>query len=129
MQASTESSRSSPSTDAPASIDDTRWRRRVAVVGALLLIAETLFALLQPPRTEPLRDAAPMSLDWWRYPVERNAMQRLPISKGELTAVFARRGTSDVWFAGSGGLVVHSRDGGRTWQSTNLQAQPQIPMP
>ena len=127
MQASTESSRSSPSTDAPAGIDDIRWRRRGAVVGALLLVAETIFALMQPPRTEPLRGAAPMSLDWWRYPVERNAMQRLPISKGELTAVFARRGTSDVWFAGSGGLVVHSRDGGRTWESTNLQAQPQMP--
>jgi photosystem II stability/assembly factor-like uncharacterized protein len=97
----------------------------VTVVGAIVLIAGTVVALLQPPRAEPLRASRWTSQDWWRYPIERNAIQRIAVSKGPLQAVYARRGSEDVWFAGAGGLVAHSADGGRTWTSATLSATPQ----
>ena len=103
--------------------------RVVTLVGALVLIAGTVVALLQPPRAEPLRASRWTSQDWWRYPIERNAVQRMAVSKGPLQAVYARRGSEDVWFAGAGGLVAHSADGGRTWTSTTLSATPQAAPP
>ena len=101
------------------------WRRRVALVGIAALVLETVVALVQKPRVEPLRFAAPTTLEWWRHPIERNAIQRMPVSGGRLYAVHAARGTDAVWFAGEGGLIVRSTDGGRTWDSTNVRAVPQ----
>ncbi len=97
----------------------------MTLLGALVLTAGTAVAVTQPTRQEPLRESSWTSQDWWRYPVERNAVQRLAVSKGPLQAVYARRGSEDVWFAGAGGLVVHSADGGRRWTSTTLSATPQ----
>ncbi|HUQ02580.1 MAG TPA: hypothetical protein VM261_08805, partial [Kofleriaceae bacterium] len=113
--------------DASGSTGSTRsegasWRRGVALAGIAALTFETVAALVQAPRVEPLRIATPTSLEWWRYPIERNAIQRMPVTGGPLSAVYALRGTDEVWFAGAGGLIVHSRDGGRTWDSTNVSA-------
>ncbi|MEO8335754.1 MAG: P-loop NTPase fold protein [bacterium] len=101
-------------------------RPLVTIIGAVVLVAGTFAAIVQPPRAEPMRESSVTSLDWWVQPVERNAILRLPVSKGPLNAVFALRGTDEVWFAGNGGLVIHSTNAGRTWQSTNLVATPQV---
>ena len=111
----------SGSTISPRS-EGATWRRGVALAGIAALLIETIAALMQAPRVEPMRTAMPLSLEWWRYPVERNAIQRMPVTGGPLSAVYALRGTDEVWFAGTGGLIVHSRDGGRTWDSTNVSA-------
>ncbi|HEU4719953.1 MAG TPA: P-loop NTPase fold protein, partial [Gemmatimonadaceae bacterium] len=101
------------------------WRRRIALAGIAALVVETVVALLQAPRVEPLRQPARATLDWWLHPIERNALQRMPVAPGPLYAVFALRGTDDVWFAGAGGLILRSTDGGATWDSTNVRAVPQ----
>jgi len=103
------------------------WRRAVAIAGIAALLLETIVALMQAPRTEPLRDPGVSTLDWWRYPIERNAIQRMPRARGPLSVVQITRdgGTDQVWFAGAGGLIIHSRDGGRTWDSTTVSAVPQ----
>lgn len=111
-----------PSSNAPG-------RRRIALAGITALVVETVVALLQAPRVEPLRQPARATLDWWRHPIERNALQRMPVAPGPLHAVFARRGTDDVWFAGAGGLILRSGDGGATWDSTNVRAVPQTSAP
>lgn len=101
-------------------------RRIPLVLGSLVLALGTAFAIMQSPRIEPLRESPTASLDWWSHPIERNAVQRLAVSNAPLHAVYALRGTDDVWFAGEGGLVVHSPDGGRTWQWDTLSAVSQV---
>ena len=129
MQAPDSNAQASPSPTETGMADVTRSRRVVGVVGATVLAAGTVFALWQSPQPEPLRELTLGSAAWWRYPVEHNAVQRLAVSKGPLMAVYARPGSDEVWFAGAGGLVSHSTDGGVTWQSVNLQARRQTTRP
>ncbi|MEO5818361.1 MAG: P-loop NTPase fold protein [Gemmatimonadaceae bacterium] len=126
MQAPDSSQSSSHTSDGSSAPGGKSPRRLVTIVGALVLLFGTFAAIVQPPRAEPLRESSVTSLDWWLNPIERNAIQRLAVSKGPLNAVFALRGTDEVWFAGEGGLVIHSTDAGLTWQSTNLAATPQV---
>jgi photosystem II stability/assembly factor-like uncharacterized protein len=129
MQAPDQSQSSSHTSDGSSAAGGKSPRRLVTIVGAVMLLAGTFAAIVQPPRAEPLRESAITSLDWWLNPIERNGIQRLAVSKGPLNSVFALRGTDEVWFAGEGGLVIHSADAGLTWQSTNLSATPQAEAP
>jgi KAP family P-loop domain/Photosynthesis system II assembly factor YCF48 len=59
-------------------------------------------------------------------PIEKNAFKRLPAIGGTLKDVFvlpsAKGGNTLIWTVGSGGLILHSVDGGKTWvQQKNIQ--------
>ena len=56
--------------------------------------------------------------DWWAYPLERNAFKRVVV-RGDLNAVQALPDGSQLWVVGSGGLILHSADGGATWKQRN----------
>ncbi len=62
--------------------------------------------------------------DWWLYPIEQNAVQRVAVVSGGVRAVFPVRGTSSVWAVGDGGLVAHSTDAGRTWSYRKNLSRP-----
>lgn len=95
-----------------------RW-----MAAALLLGISTFIAFRQEPRPDPLRPSSGLfSLDWWRYPVERNAFKRLPVIPGDLNDVFSPDG-KNVWCVGDNGLVLHSPDGGSTWRPRNIGAR------
>ncbi|WP_367067114.1 hypothetical protein [Oryzisolibacter sp. LB2S] len=92
-----------------------RWALLALVF--LLLLGSTWFASRQAPHPDMFRPMGNWdvgSLDWWRYPLERNAFKRR-IVRGDLNAVFLLPGTQKLWAVGSRGLVLHSEDGGATW--------------
>ena len=98
--------------------------RRAAWFSAALLVfvISTFIALTQAPRPDPYRPVVPLSVDWWRYPVERNAFRRLPTITADLRGIFVFPGTDKVWAVGSGGMIVHSDNGGKTWQQQQIVA-------
>ena len=112
---------SSKSGEAPSA---TRLKREVwwFIAAAAGLLAGAA-GLLQPPRADPFQVVTPWtSSDWWRHPIERNAFTRLAAVSGGLNHVFALPDGKNVWAVGNGGLIVHSADGGKTWeQQSNIQ--------
>lgn len=53
------------------------------------------------------------------HPLEDNSFKRLPVITSTLNDVFALSATGRVWVVGSGGLIVYSDDGGKTWETTS----------
>ncbi|MDR4519603.1 MAG: P-loop NTPase fold protein [Nitrosomonas sp.] len=91
------------------------------VSATLLAIAATWFAAQQKPHPDAFRVTAPwhnlaawFSADFWLHPYERNAFKRLPVIRSDLRDVFVLG--ERVWAVGDGGLIIHSPDGGVTWQ-------------
>jgi photosystem II stability/assembly factor-like uncharacterized protein len=84
---------------------------------ALLLFGLfTFVAHRQAPRPDPFQPVQPLTtLDWWKYPIERNAFKRLPVINSDLNDVFALPNSRKVWAVGDNGVIVHSDDGGETW--------------
>jgi hypothetical protein len=54
------------------------WLPRQLLVAAALIAAAAFVAARQEPRPDPFANPPVTSLDWWRYPIERNAFKRLP---------------------------------------------------
>lgn len=98
------------------------FRLVLFVLAVLLFLGSTLVAYLQSPRPNPFQPVSFLSLDWWRYPIERNAFKRLPVITSDLNAVFALPGTDKVWAVGDGGMIVYSDNGGKTWTQQNIVA-------
>ena len=122
---SAKDSASSGNTAPTPTADVSRFRsKRGMIVGAGILAMGigTVVAFQQRPGAAPVPTWSWTSGAWWKNPVERNSANRMYVTEGPLSAVFALRGTEEVWFAGAGGLVIHSSDGGRTWRDTNLLA-------
>ena len=104
-----------------------RWALLALVF--LLLLGSTWFAARQAPHPDMFRPVGNWdvgSLDWWRYPLERNAFRR-QIVRGDLGAVYLLPGTQTLWAVGSGGLVLRSDDGGQTWAQQNPPSSPNAP--
>jgi photosystem II stability/assembly factor-like uncharacterized protein len=95
-----------------------------ALAAATLILGAA--GLFQAPRSDPFQVITPWtSADWWRYPIEQNAFKRLPVISGSLNHIFALPDGQNVWAVGSGGLIVHSADGGKTWeQQADIQINP-----
>ncbi len=97
-----------------------RFKRVLVTIATSAVITLALIgALFQSPHPDPFRVTQSwdvFNLDWWRYPVEQNAFKRLPVVHGDLNSVFVLPGTQQVWAVGNGGLIVHSADGGKTWE-------------
>ncbi|MBS0599656.1 MAG: hypothetical protein JSR94_00335, partial [Proteobacteria bacterium] len=83
--------------------------------GALLLVASTVAALLQPPHPDAWRvEPGWLSLDFWRWPIERNAFMRLPrISAGINALHVADDGR--IWLATGAGEILHGSADGMRW--------------
>ena len=82
------------------------------MVAAIVVIVGSWQAFTQTPRPDPYAPAT--VLDDFLYPIEDNAFQRLPKVSADLNDVFAFPGSRLVWAVGDEGLILHSRDGGRT---------------
>ncbi|SHJ85516.1 Uncharacterized protein SAMN02745165_03356 [Malonomonas rubra DSM 5091] len=87
---------------------------------ALLLLLASLVAFSQSPQPNPLKQIEPFSLEWWRYPLELNAHKRLPVIDADLNDIFVLPDTELIWVVGSGGLILHSDDGGTSWKRQSL---------
>jgi photosystem II stability/assembly factor-like uncharacterized protein len=97
--------------------------RRAAWLSAALVLAVIFTSLeifSQHPRTDAFASLKPKDLRWWFTPVELNATRRLPLVEGDLNAIAVAPGTRQVWMVGEGGLVLHSPDGGGTWERQDL---------
>jgi len=91
--------------------------RTLLISSVLIFIFSTLIAFRQEPRPDAYTQPEFPSVDWWKYPIEKNAVARLPVvSYGKLNGVFALPNSEKVWVAGDGGLIAHSNDGGKTWE-------------
>jgi photosystem II stability/assembly factor-like uncharacterized protein len=99
-----------------------RWLHAGLLLLVLLAVAlSTWLASMQAPHPDPWRRMGTWDverLDWWRYPLERNAFKRTLV-QGNLNGVFNLPGTDQLWVVGQDGLILHSGDGGRTWVQQN----------
>ncbi len=97
----------------------------IALVAVLLLfLGATFVAFTQSPRINLL--ATPTLGERLFYPLESNAIKRLPIIAGNLNDVFVLPGSQLAWIVGDGGMILHSKDGGITWvqQAYPVDGQP-----
>lgn len=90
-----------------------RWVAWPLAAFAVLMISAAV-AWRQSPRPDAYATPAPLSLDWWRYPVERNAWLRLPSLTGSWRDV-AATASGRVWIVGDNATILHSADHGVTW--------------
>ncbi|HEX6898904.1 MAG TPA: YCF48-related protein [Thermoanaerobaculia bacterium] len=95
-----------------------RWFWFVAAL--LVFVLSTVVAFRQEPRPDAYRQANPLQVDWWRYPIEFNADRRLPRVWADLNDVYSLKGTGHVWVVGNAGLVLHSENYGRHWTRRHL---------
>lgn len=120
---------------APASSAVATGGARISPRGALFvfsliwLAASTALGLSQSLRPDPLNAPAFMTLDWWRYPVERNAVLRLPLIGGTLRGLHVADDGVRVWVVGDAGLILHSVDGGLSWSRQHLSGEPGAQLP
>ena len=87
---------------------------RLIGLATLLLLGSTWFAWQQPPHPNSNRFTMEGWTDRFWYPVEHNAFKRVTIISADLNAVFAL--DQRAWAVGDLGLIVHSEDGGKTWE-------------
>ena len=85
---------------------------------AVLFALSTFFAFTQSPRPNPLQPSAAFpSLDWWKHPIERNAMWRLDRVTTDMRGVFALLDGRPAWAVGRNGTILATADGGASWAS------------
>ena len=93
-------------------------RRRLGWLwaAAVLFALSTFFAFTQSPRPNPLQPrSAFASLDWWKHPIERNAMWRLDRVTTHMRGVFALPDGRHAWAVGLNGTILATADGGASW--------------
>ena len=98
---------------------NTRRRRVLALLLVVLATATTTyFAETQTPRPNPLTPIGGFS-DWFINPIEQNAFKRLPVITNDLIGVFALPDSDLIWAVGVDGMIIHSTDGGNSWEHQN----------
>lgn len=98
----------------------TNWHAWLIAVFAIL----TLLAFTQQPKPAPYR--APSSLERFFYPYERNAFARLPLITGRINNVHHVANTNTLWLVGDAGLILVSRDAGKSWQQKTFVNGPEL---
>src|SRR5436190_18925361 len=96
------------------------------LLGLLLALASAWFGPRQAPHPDMWRPLANWDLarwDWWAYPLERNAFRRV-IVRGHLNGVHVLADATQAWAVGSGGLILHTDDGGAHWEQLNPRLAP-----
>lgn len=119
------SSGSQPSGDGTRRTDGGRigLDRRAAWFSAALILFVVFTSLelfSQHPRNDAFETLQPRDPRWWFTSLELNATRRLPRVEGDLNAIGVAPETRQVWMVGEGGLVLHSPDGGETWERQAL---------
>jgi KAP family P-loop domain len=86
--------------------------------GLALFVAITasVIAFRQTLRSDPLNPPQFLSVDWWKYPLEVNAIRRVTLISSNIRDITVAPNTNTLWIAGQGGLLASSADGGQTWQ-------------
>ncbi len=122
MQKSEMSSSSASNDEKPGLNQSAFWW--LIGLATLLLLGSALFAWKQLPNPNTNRIAAPGWTDTLRYPIEQNVFKRVPIIDVALNAVFSL--DQRVWAVGDRGLIVHSEDGGRTWDAQTSRTEARL---
>lgn len=106
----------------PAQVQAARRSSRglLFAIAFTALCVATWVAIHQQPVGVPPDQLGPADFAWWLQPVERDAGRRLARVDVDFNAVFTRAGTGLVWAVGGGGLILHSKDAGRTWKRQRL---------
>jgi hypothetical protein len=99
--------------------------RFLVLLALLVVLISTCFAYAQAPRPNPFQSVTPLTLDWWRYPIETSAFKRLPVIPSILKSIFVLPGTSKLRAVGYSGMIVHSDDSGQTWERQPISLQSQ----
>jgi hypothetical protein len=81
------------------------------LLGFLLLILSLLGAYLQRPSNDP----KPSRTGWLLQPPERNSFLKYPTISSNLIGVHFV-GPKRGWAVGSDGTILHTIDGGQSWQ-------------
>ena len=89
----------------------------------LIFLISTFFAFTQDPRPNPFKPVKTPSLDWFKYPLEQNAFKRLPVISVRLNDVFVLPDGKKIWAVGMSGMIVHSYDGGKSWQQQSINIE------
>ncbi len=100
-----------------------------ALACLLVFVGAAWWSWRYTPLPDPFEPAESRTF-WQRLttPIEENAFRRLPVITGDLNGVFALKGTDHVWAVGDGGLIVHSADGGESWeQQSEIDWSPAVP--
>lgn len=110
------------------------WSRLPWLAAAVAVFAvATVTAILQPPHPDAYRTVRTGSLDWWLYPIERNAFRRLPYVGAPINDVFQLEGTEKLWAVGEDGTIIQSDDAGRSWTNQevdwSIPPKPSSPLP
>lgn len=95
-----------------------RWLS-FSLAAALMVFASSV-VFQQPLRPDPLSAPALLSRDWWKYPIETNAVRRLTVINADIRDIALVAKTNTLWITGSGGLIASSTDGGRNWQKRSI---------
>lgn len=88
-----------------------------AIACLMVFVGAAWWSWRYAPLPDPFEPAEPRT--FWQgltTPIEENAFRRLPVITGDLKGVFALKGTDHVWAVGDGGLILHSADGGESWE-------------
>ncbi|BBO89721.1 YCF48-related protein [Desulfosarcina ovata] len=107
-------------------------RQKIAagwVIGCCLVVfvAATVYALKQIPRPDPFKPAS--FKETFLFPYEENAFMRLPMVSGNLNDVVIVPGSGVIWAVGGGGLILVSRDKGKSWMRRPFPAGVEIAGP
>jgi len=103
----------------------TRNLKSTALIVSVGFILFSIFAFQQAPRDNPF--ASPSLVESIFFPQEKNAFMRLPAINTAINGIHASADGRLVWAVGDGGLIVHSRDGGVTWQQQYFDGGPKRP--
>ena len=87
-----------------------------ALLAVLTFVVSSWLSFSQQPHPDPFSARSLLSWEGFRYPVERNAFKRLPHIRTSLTDLFLLPETEKLWAVSRDGLILHSPDGGLSWQ-------------
>jgi photosystem II stability/assembly factor-like uncharacterized protein len=93
-------------------------------VGLLWCVLATAMALWQPPGPVTSNVAVSRSdrslWDWWQFPVERNAFQRLSDVSGRFASMAIDASGQRWWLVGDAGTIAATDDAGGTWWTLSV---------
>ena len=106
-----------------------RWLGLLAIACLVVFGVAAWWSWRYAPLPDPFEPTESRTFgQWLTTPIEENAFRRLPVITGDLHGVFAVKGTDHVWAVGDGGLIVHSADGGESWeQQADIDWSPTAP--
>lgn len=96
------------------------WRALWLGVAFLLFAATTYWAFFDPQFE---------SESWWLHPIEFNTSSRLNRIEPDVdfTCISALPGGREIWVGGTKGMILHTKDGGNSWEQLPMTAAEETP--